>query len=108
MTNPDFPELDLQRNSIVLDVELTVSTTEPFVGKINIYPNPASELLSIEMPQTENNQIQYQLVNAVGSILQSGLFYSRVDIELTDFPSGIYIVQLKSGNKLSSQKIFKK
>jgi len=70
---------------------------------IGISPNPVNSVLHIS---AEN--IQYynlKVYNATGElVLQSGKLNSNTDIDLSQYPEGIYFIQINSNNKMFNKK----
>jgi len=78
---------------------------------INIYPNPAKDLLNVEMDLLQKQDIDIRLVDMLGNELQSqstycpGSLQTVMDIEA--LPTGIYILEIKIGNELIHRKVVK-
>lgn len=69
-----------------------------------IYPNPAKNFVSIRL--NSNSQGTANLMDFKGRIIKTEkLSGSLKTIPLHDFPSGIYIVQIKTDRKVFSQKL---
>ncbi len=72
--------------------------------QLKVYPNPAQDLLHIEVQ--ENVPIQYQVSNVVGQVLLKGTMLAKKEISLDVFPTGLYYLLLyKEGILFQSQKI---
>lgn len=66
-------------------------------GQINIYPNPTTGLLNIELP-AEIDMRSVQMVNMQGSVVyQSAFSHDNKLIELQGVPKGIYMIQFLNG-----------
>ena len=63
---------------------------------MNIYPNPASVNIHIQMPQTEEPYHQFQLLDAFGRILRtwSTKTATSYNVSIKDLPNGSYIRSL--------------
>jgi hypothetical protein len=72
---------------------------------INVYPNPASEVLNIDA----TNDVQHlTLINPVGQVVyDAAMEANKTSIDLSEFPGGVYMVQLKKadGTVLSTKKV---
>lgn len=68
------------------------------------YPNPASNTLHIRNPYNENAAVFLYSVN--GTLLkQIKLFANEMlDLNLNDFPAGVYLVSIQTSNALRSEK----
>lgn len=83
--------------------ELSV-TEESSNDRILIYPNPASDKISIE---TKSSIKSIQLFDSNGKLIKTSLKNTSVDIK--DLNIGIYILKIELDNgKISNQKIIKK
>jgi len=73
-------------------------------SNITIYPNPVNSVLHI----TSENIQDYNLkvYNAIGElILQSDKLSSNSEVDLTQYPEGMYFLQVYSNNKIFNKKI---
>lgn len=81
----------------------SVSNLEPLEqsGQIAVWPNPASNLLNLEMKNL-NGSYQFELISATGKVVKR----SRVELDglqlmkvnLSDFQGGLYFVRLTGEN----------
>ncbi len=85
---------DFQIISNVIDTE--------FDSAINIYPNPASELLEV---RTENEIEAYKIYNSLGQLIESNKFDYQISV--SHLPEGSYSILFSSGEKLSTKKFIK-
>lgn len=71
----------------------------------DVYPNPATELLTIDYPTTE--KLNIQLISSDGKRVLSQDFASgeRLVMNVADLLPGLYLVKLLSGGKTATQKI---
>jgi hypothetical protein len=80
-------------------------------GQLQLYPNPASDNITVNIPQGLGNGAALQITDMSGKQLQSisnvgerqQLNLSREDMNIST--AGIYFVKLISGNKLYSAKL---
>ena len=78
--------------------------TRPYA--LLIYPNPASEVLHIELPDGfEESSTTITLANSQGSAIPSHYINSQLDISLLS--SGIYFVTVTDGKQILHQKFVK-
>lgn len=83
----------------------TTSIEEVTMNQINIYPNPTSDLISIDINQ-RYNKIEIKLINLNGQV-QMKSETNKIDISLLN--SGIYYLYITlDNNKTIIQKIIKK
>ena len=75
-------------------------------GTMWVYPNPTSGTLRGEIKDTEGQRIQLEVINMLGLVIHAQEFVgSKVDIDLSDIPDGVYIIQASTatGNKYISK-----
>jgi hypothetical protein len=69
-----------------------------------VYPNPASELLSLDIK--ENPEVTYEFYDSNGVLLLSGRLFERINtIIIQQFPKGIYFLKTSSDNAYHTEKI---
>lgn len=90
---------------------IVMATEEPFGRGYNFYPNPVSDVLSIELPDTTpaSGLVLNPLGKSIGELSfttagskMSSQFYFR------DQAPGLYLVKIYQGRKIIHQKIIKK
>ncbi|XZF13473.1 LamG-like jellyroll fold domain-containing protein [Chitinophagaceae bacterium MMS25-I14] len=75
--------------------------------QILIYPNPATDKVNIQLPES-NNQAEYELQNAMGQLLASGsVSRTQNSISLSNYPAGIYLLKLEINGSIVVRKILK-
>jgi len=72
----------------------------------NVYPNPALDRVKIEIDKKV--EFEYVLMDPAGRKLQSRKFISSVEIDLSGYTKGVYIISLKkSGHMICTSKLVK-
>lgn len=94
---------------IRLDYSLFCNTTyvDPVVTDkpVKLYPNPVASLLNIETP---NNITSYTIFNSLGKQMQTQNKGNCTEINVSEFPAGIYSLELHlSGNHTVVQQFIK-
>jgi hypothetical protein len=93
---------------------ITTSTDEPFIDQSNslsLSPNPVQKGLSLKVDYSlSDDDIIVQILDIMGRVVyQNQLFGKEVSGSQITIPnelsSGVYIVSVKSGNKIASRKI---
>lgn len=76
-------------------------------NKINIYPNPASQTVSIKVSETNSN-FELCITNLQGQVVYRESFTnsSQADLML-DIPAGIYFISVNMNNIVKSEKLIK-
>jgi glucose/arabinose dehydrogenase len=75
--------------------------------KFNVWPNPVSSSLFIELENTNELQISIELVNTMGQVSSSygGLVAGVNEINLNDLAAGIYILYVRGAEGIAQQRI---
>ena len=80
------------------------------VNTLLTYPNPASDMLNIDLRRTKNEVGRISILNIEGKVMQtqktSGM--GILTINLSQLPQGIYLCRYTSGTETKTVKIVKK
>ena len=70
-----------------------------------VYPNPASDVFFVEMPEAIDFDVE--LTNVAGQVVRVAEFSNtlKAELNISDLPKGIYILNIKSDEGSSSQRI---
>lgn len=74
--------------------------------QINIYPNPVTNDLTIEMPGN-NESVNFEIINSVGAVVYNGSLTQKTTIHTINFKSGIYLIKFANGGNFETKKIVK-
>ena len=85
-------------------------SNENSLNQLNLYPNPASDLLNIAFNQTENKLFTITLFDATGRIVKNIAYTSilgenKLEIDLAGLIRGMYYLQLSSDNQKHMKKV---
>ena len=76
---------------------------------LNIYPNPAKDLLNIDFTNTTDQNLELQIVDQFGRIIltnnDTNLGVMHQEISLANFLSGVYYLRLNSNSSTRIEKI---
>ena len=91
------------------DIETAIETQLGIELNLKVYPNPTSDFLTLETGQSELNEMQYQILDLKGSVLENSNFNNNLErLDFTSYSSGIYFIIIKQDNQLiKSFKIIK-
>lgn len=81
--------------------DIPVSTRETLTQKTIIYPNPSDGIFNIK---TTVQNLEYVVMSIQGKIMQQGIL-TQNEINLSNYPKGIYFLQLSSGNETVVEKL---
>ncbi|HEY8400802.1 MAG TPA: T9SS type A sorting domain-containing protein [Cytophagaceae bacterium] len=65
------------------------------VKKINVFPNPAMNVLNVEIDS--NIQCEYKILSALGTVVQEGVLFPG-PLDVSALPEGIYYLTIKENN----------
>jgi len=84
-----------------------INDIENNLNMVQIYPNPATTQITIEIPPTtkETNVLIYNLDGK--QLLSKQIFASKTQIDINSLAAGFYIVKVFSGNSFEVKKIIK-
>ena len=69
-----------------------------------IYPNPASDNITIIIPQ----KATIEITNSAGQIIETfKSVETKVKIDVVNFPTGVYIIKVKTDNEILTKKFIK-
>ena len=109
ITNADVPGFIITRSGITVDVGGTLSVDDNNLNTIvSLYPNPTDSSITITLPES-NSEASLTLFNMLGkTIYQTQLYNSETKLNVSHFESGIYLAQIKIGDKTITKKLIKK
>jgi hypothetical protein len=88
----------------------TIEEAKDISLEIEVYPNPATDLIKLKIKNTEVEDFKYQLHDINGSLLNSSVIESQeTNISMQNLVPGIYFLKVIQGNKeIKTYKIIKK
>ena len=74
--------------------------------ELNIFPNPANELFTVEMKNGNSNFVNISIFNAVGQeVLKDAFNSSSYQVNCNKLSNGIYFIRLEIGNDVIVEKV---
>ena len=92
-------EMSNANEGVVATVEQR--TSNKFLHKI--YPNPAKHKLYIEVGN--NNKSTVSLYSITGQFIQQKIFNQNTTLEISNIPSGMYLLKIESAKEIAWEKI---
>ncbi len=91
------------------DLSLIDRETDLVVNTTSIYPNPTSSTIQIKSYFLQQFEIEGVLINSSGIEIQTypDILKSNREIDLTDYPAGMYFLQLRYNDRVVTKKIMK-
>jgi len=97
-------EIVCDNTNFVLAYYITTGVNEKQEFGLNLYPNPVSEILTID--HHFSGEVSVQLLSTLGIIvLEQDFTNSKIELNLASTPHGMYLVNLTSEGKTVSEKI---
>jgi alpha-tubulin suppressor-like RCC1 family protein len=89
------------------DLTLELQEISNKLESILIYPNPSNGIFRIETFDSKNNPTNYFVTDLTGQRLLKGSIQSATtEINLTEYPSGIYLFNLEKNDMIVTRKLF--
>jgi hypothetical protein len=110
ITNSVVPVLTFHRQPITLHVDAAsnIGTNEDIIPFCRAYLNPTTNILNIEFTSQNGTFVKCNLFNIIGlNVLNQNLKDGKTQIDMSNFPAGIYILKVETTNKVYDYKIVK-
>ena len=74
---------------------------------IQLYPNPATQTLSLEIGSDGGKLFAYRLLNVQGQVLQTRLLNSQrsTRINVSSLPQGFYLLEIQTSNRTFQRRV---
>lgn len=81
----------------------------PFNPQFSVFPNPATNSVTLSFEDRRNGEpVVAEIYDAAGKMLKQETFTSKqIQLDIRDLKSGVYLIRVKSGTRLSSAVIQK-
>jgi hypothetical protein len=70
----------------------------------NVYPNPASDELTIEM-KGNRELSNFELLNSMGQVVRKGILVEKIVIQTNNLVPGVYLIKLQYGKTFEVKKL---
>lgn len=95
--------------SVTITVDSSGNVVENWMESFQIYPNPTDGAFSIVFGLNQPKDMQIKIVNVIGQEVFEGTFNqvqnNTINFDLNQVASGIYFVNIQSGEEMISKKI---
>jgi hypothetical protein len=95
-----------------VEVTVTVVSIDEIEGltSFNVYPNPTSDVLNLELELTGSKDFVMELIDLTGRIIEqtnftAGVGQHREVLNVSDLESGVYELRLMTGSQQTSMKV---
>ena len=95
----------------IITLNGTLSTNEFELGSLYVWPNPTNDLINIKLNSiSTNSNVIISLLDIQGRLIQNNAFNSTSNtfvktINVNTIENGIYLLEIKQGNKKATKKI---
>ena len=94
----------------IIDLMVNINEIED-IQSINLYPNPTMDLATLDMAFSKIVDVQVQVINMIGQVLFEAsiekTIEEKVELNMKDYPNGMYFVKVKVDNQTTIKKIMK-
>jgi hypothetical protein len=94
--------------SAIATLNIITGINETSQGSLNIYPNPSKDIFNIEVANLKNID-KVEVIDVMGKTIWQ-TFYEEMkplQVNLSEFSSGIYTVKVTAGNSITTSRIVK-
>lgn len=109
LEDPSGNEACYERKVVVQETQQTVGIEEVETLQMQAYPNPASQVLHIEIAAPTAQSMQIELTNMQGQVLREAQLgkqqEAKVNWNVSDLPAGVYILRMPTNNGYVQKRI---
>ena len=85
---------------------ISVNCINNNIGKINVYPNPITNELMIEI-EGNSEPVNFEILNARRQVVFKGNLVEKTTVQTSNFTTGIYLIKFISNKTFELKKIIK-
>jgi hypothetical protein len=93
----DYKNIQSSQLDFTIDITTDVSVSENKNALLKFFPNPTNSILNITDEQNQFQNSNIDIKNALGQTVLS--FPFRPEIDVSQLSTGVYFLQIKTGNK---------
>ncbi|APY10968.1 hypothetical protein BWZ22_06805 [Seonamhaeicola sp. S2-3] len=86
-------DYNIQKESTLLLQVSTLNISELKTVNLKVYPNPTQDYLHIS---GLSQNLNYKIFNLIGQEINKGIVYEHGDIDISNFPNGLYLLKLEN------------
>ena len=107
-TITSWPAIDLFDSTVVCSPLSSVNNISQNPFLFTVYPNPSNGKFTVSVEGLQQANCKLSICNLVGQVIYTTFFkgqQSTLDIDLSDFSKGLYLVKVDDGKNSYTQKI---
>ncbi len=89
----------------VISIDIIGSVSESALNSIHVFPNPSSDVVIVE---GIHSMLNLTVRDEVGRIIHAGKSASRIELNVSNWASGIYLMEFNDGKGLKQVRFVKK
>jgi hypothetical protein len=89
----------------VMNIDIIGSVSESALNAIHVFPNPSSDIVIVE---GIHSMLNVTVRDEVGRIIHAGKSSSRIELNVSNWASGIYLMEFNDGKGLKQVRFIKK
>ena len=79
------------------------------VGAVRVFPNPANDVINVDLSPFEGVQVQLDVFNQIGKLVHSATIdkatATAFELDLSDAPVGSYVIKVQPNGRRSVSKM---
>jgi hypothetical protein len=80
-------------------------------SQVQVYPNPASSILNIQLNDMVESEINYSIINSEGKLMQKSdgvsVENNQTQVSIENLNAGMYFIMIESKNSKSYKRFIK-
>ncbi|MBI1288531.1 MAG: T9SS type A sorting domain-containing protein [Flavobacteriales bacterium] len=94
-----------ERTEVVVSIG-TVGIEEGELANVEVYPNPASNYLTVKVPAEIDGTIDLQLLDVAGNLVESRTIAAGItSLNVSSLSSGVYVLQMRSEKGIYNRRL---
>lgn len=79
----------------VVDSSNLLSVPEPVAGEVNVFPNPATDMINVQLLNPNGDILQYEIYDATGRrVLSTSNSNEKNQIDFSNYEKGVYTMRI--------------
>lgn len=94
---------------LAFDILSVGISTANRIDNVKFFPNPASEFINVNFEEELSGKVEMKVINTSAKLMLKESFNAskQISLDVSSLPQGIYILEVKMGNKYSIKKFIK-